>query len=69
VGLDEYAEAWGHSFSDKDARPGALAQTPPSLGADTRTADEIVLPALLASAGDRGVVASRVLPGARRSPK
>jgi hypothetical protein len=46
----EYAEAWGHSFWDKAHRPGALAQTPPSSGADTRTADEIVLPALLARA-------------------
>jgi hypothetical protein len=43
----EYAEAWGSSFWDKDPRPGALAQTPPGFGANTRTADEIVLPALL----------------------
>jgi hypothetical protein len=32
-------------------------QTAPCFGADTRTADAIVLPALLASAGDSGVVA------------
>jgi hypothetical protein len=51
----EYAEAGGIPCRTKTPRPGALIQTPPRFGANTRTADEIVLPALLirTSAGGR----------------
>jgi hypothetical protein len=44
----EYAKAWGIPSATKTP-PRALAQDAPNFGADTRTPDEIVRPAMLAS--------------------